>query len=341
MITVSMSAADTRGMRFAYSPLIEITASLRMIASRWVEPMYRGWFASVRDRLRHVDLALLMSVVPARDWVADFLFAGATGTDTTIDDQLRLIAGTPTAVLRHDLEEVWQGGSIPEPALKVLNDPTGGSAHLADALGRYWSIAIDPHWTSMRAVLDDDLAFRAHVLTKDGLGAVLASLHPSLRLVGDVLYLDKRHSSEQSLAGSGMVLVPSIFLWDRVIFVAHRSAPSCLTYATRGVGNLWPHEQRHSTHVDPLAALLGRSRAVILDLLALPTSTTELAVKLGQSPGSISQHLSVLRAAGLATCWRSGRRVLYRRTPLADRIASTNGHQPAPGTVTRPRIQAG
>jgi DNA-binding transcriptional ArsR family regulator len=66
-----------------------------------------------------------------------------------------------------------------------------------------------------------------------------------------------------------------------------------------------------------LGNLLGRTRAAVLGLTAVPTSTTAIARELGQSPSTISQHLSVLREAGLVNARRSGKSVLYSQTPLA------------------------
>jgi DNA-binding transcriptional ArsR family regulator len=40
------------------------------------------------------------------------------------------------------------------------------------------------------------------------------------------------------------------------------------------------------------------------------------------SLGGTSTHLAILQQAGLATRARSGRTVLYRRTPLGDALAS-------------------
>lgn len=325
MITVPMTAADVRHTRFAYSPLAEVAESLHMISSGRVEPLHRGWFAAVRDELHRVDMPLLHAVVPARPFIADFLFTGATDSGTTIEDQLKLVAEMPAGQLRREIEDVWQSEPVPAAALKVVDDPTGGPGRLAHTLWQYWSVAMEPHWRSMRAALDEDVAFRASELTQGGLGAMLAGLHSTVTVIGDVLHIDKRVSCQEDLAGSGLVLVPSVFVWPRVIFAKSESDRPCsLTYAARGVGNVWSQERRLASHEDPLAALLGRSRAAIIDCLALPMSTSELALKLGQSPPSISQHLAVLRRSGLATSWRSGRRVLYRRSVLADSIAAAN-----------------
>jgi DNA-binding transcriptional ArsR family regulator len=66
--------------------------------------------------------------------------------------------------------------------------------------------------------------------------------------------------------------------------------------------------------------MIGRTRAAVLLRLAVPMSTTQLARDLGQSPATVSKHLSILREGGMATSWRSGRSVMYRRTPLAETV---------------------
>jgi len=43
---------------------------------------------------------------------------------------------------------------------------------------------------------------------------------------------------------------------------------------------------------------------------------------MGVSPGSVSDHLTVLRRAGLVTRRREGRRVIYARTARGDDLRS-------------------
>ena len=71
---------------------------------------------------------------------------------------------------------------------------------------------------------------------------------------------------------------------------------------------------------DPLAPLLGRTRAGLLLALATPSSTTQLAALTGASIGATGDHLKVLLDAGLLTRARVARSVVYRRTPLGDAL---------------------
>jgi DNA-binding transcriptional ArsR family regulator len=164
-------------------------------------------------------------------------------------------------------------------------------------------------------------------LTRGGVDALLSGLHPEVSVRGEVLRIDKlRHSVDHDLAGDGLTLFPSVFAWPGLMVDKAPDRPATLVYACRGVGLLWGNGSRHPGSDDEaLGALLGQSRAAILGCLAVPRSTTELAGELGQSPPSVSFHLSVLRRSGLVTSWRSGRRVLYRRTQLADGLVAANG----------------
>jgi DNA-binding transcriptional ArsR family regulator len=78
-----------------------------------------------------------------------------------------------------------------------------------------------------------------------------------------------------------------------------------------------PVWERPAERSDPLAALVGRTRATSLASVDLPRSTTQLVEQLGLSPASVSQHLKVLKETALVTSRRRGRMVLYQRTAAA------------------------
>jgi DNA-binding transcriptional ArsR family regulator len=79
-------------------------------------------------------------------------------------------------------------------------------------------------------------------------------------------------------------------------------------------------EADRPTVPDAVAAVLGRTRALLLAELAAPASTSELAGRTGLSAGGVNQHLTALRDAGIVSAHRSGRGVLYMRTHVADSL---------------------
>jgi DNA-binding transcriptional ArsR family regulator len=66
-----------------------------------------------------------------------------------------------------------------------------------------------------------------------------------------------------------------------------------------------------------LPRALGAGRAFVLAEMHIPSTTSNLAHRVNLSRATVSEHLAILRDAGLVTAERRGREVLYRQTPLA------------------------
>jgi DNA-binding transcriptional ArsR family regulator len=272
---------------------------------------------------------LLLATMPTGRFAPPFYFPSPRrGAPPTLDSELEQLAATPAASLAEDLHQAWEG-ELPARVRDLIAAGDAGPPVLAEAIQAYWDVAIAPHWPRMRAVLDEDVAFRATAALRGGLFALLADIHPEASLRGDgrVLAIDKPQHADHTYQGAVLTLVPSVFVWPRLL-IGH-SGPTAfkLTYAARGVGRVWegpaPAEPELADG-DRLGALIGRSRAAILACLDVPMSTTQLAKRLAQSPGSVSTHLGVLRDSGLVTSRRSGRSVMYQQTALGTSVVSIN-----------------
>lgn len=336
VIGVRLSGGDLGRIRFAHSPLVEVAESLWMLSSGRIQPLHRPWYEETRGKLRRVDLELLTAIVPARPALAGFLLPGASSPVTTIEEQLHRVSRLPAAELRRQVEVVWADVAVPPKARSLLDSGAAGPPRLAEALADYWTVALAPYWSQLRAVYDGDVAFRATALARSGVTALLADLHPQLSVSDDVLWIDKPGDHRQDLPAGGLLLVPSAFAWPNLIFEFGDSGTASLTYGVRGVANVWDGPDPVPADGDPLGDLIGRTRAAILASLAIPRSTTELALKLSVSPPSVSEHLSVLRRNGLVTSWRNGRSVLYRRTALATSVVAASNPSLTAGTAPGP-----
>src|SRR4051794_18622272 len=190
---------------------------------------------------------------------------------------------------------------------------------LCDTLEEYWRIALEPCWLRVRSLLDSDIGHRARCLTDGGPVSLFEGLYRTVSWHGDRLAVDQDYDETMALQGRGIVLVPSAFCWERTMVITTPPWQPTLVYPARGVAMLWAPGEAAP---EGLASLVGRTRAELLVALDAPRSTTELAERLEVTPGGASQHLSVLRGAGLVSGNRDGRSVLYVRTPLADRLVA-------------------
>lgn len=318
-------------VRFAFSPLAEVGASLKLLADPPFMHLHDPWLRRVRGALSGPDLDLLLAVCPPGPGAPRFLFVSACTMTTTFEQQVADVADLPAGHLRDELLRVWGGAPLPPSARRLLGAGEDGSGLLADALTRYWAAAVEPWWERMRGVLEDDLAYRSTLTSQSGLYGLLNDLHPDVVIENDALTVHRAYPADRSLDGLVLTLVPSVFAWPG-IFLDDDGESFALTYTARGAGRVW-EEASPKDLSWAVAALLGRSRSAILSLLGVPMSTTQVARVLKQSPAAVNRHLSILRDSGMVVSWRSGRSILYRRTALA--VSVLDGPRPVTGGADR------
>ncbi|MFI1974842.1 ArsR/SmtB family transcription factor [Streptomyces wedmorensis] len=325
---LSFSAADLAQTRFAVSPMWEVVTSYRILVRQPDTAPHRRWVAQVRPRIARagLDRGWLDALVPGNGYLADFLNPTPAGPFPTLEAELDAIRRTPAEQVRNDLdmlarEDTGDGERRGAGArLRVLREaPEAALRKVADEIEAYWEIALAPYWARIRKVLEADVFHRARQVAEHGSARVLSELHETVRWDDGTLRLVRRHCAlSRDQAGSGLLLIPSVFAWPRVLTRSVHPDPPQLAYPARGIGTLW--EPRTAAATDAVAAVLGRSRALLLTELDTPSSTTRLATHCGLSAAGVSQHLIALRNAGLVTAHRSGRSVLYARTAVADQL---------------------
>jgi DNA-binding transcriptional ArsR family regulator len=116
------------------------------------------------------------------------------------------------------------------------------------------------------------------------------------------------------------VLQPSAFLWPDIWVNPASITHTVIRYPARGIATLWAADAEQASP-EALAALIGAPRARLLTMLASPATTGDLAARLGVTPSAVSQHLRVLRAAGLVTSETAGRSRIHALAPLGRALA--------------------
>ncbi|GKQ33689.1 transcriptional regulator [Streptomyces sp. A012304] len=318
-----LGVEDLADTRFALSPLHETLFSLRVLRDPGLSALHLPWRRSVLGELGALDTALLMSLVAQRRTLPDFLTPNPTSFAPAFEEELAAVRRTRPAQVRHDLLLAHDPDPLPTALRDALADDrrvTGLRDAICDVLRQYWEVAVEPMWPRMRLVLEADMTYRARRLALGGARLLFADMHPNLRWQGGELRIDKMISGHRVRAsGRGLLLLPSVFAHKPAPPVSPDEPPS-LVYPCRGVATLW--DTAPPPDNTALVSLLGASRARLLALLEEPLPTVELARRLRVTPSAVSQHLRVLHATGLVARARDGRQVLYRRSPLGDRLTS-------------------
>ncbi|WP_211277656.1 ArsR/SmtB family transcription factor [Couchioplanes caeruleus] len=180
--------------------------------------------------------------------------------------------------------------------------------------------AVLPHWRQMRGHLASVRDACGRISIANGMHAALDNLHPRLNWKPPVLEVPGEPDCDLYLNGRGLVLCPSLFMASKACMVLEGvqetgapvlvfSVPLDAATATE----FWGHGGRDE---QALSALVGHTRAAVLQSLSESCTTGELSQRLNISLAGASKHATVLRKAGLVTTARQRNTALHSLTPL-------------------------
>src|SRR4051812_27098008 len=266
-------------MRFAISPAFELVSSLRLFRDPASAALHLPWLEDVRGQISDAELLPLLSLLPPKGYVPDFITPPPSSPLMRMDAEFERILATPPRQIRKELdifERQHADAPFPTAAEPLRRRPAQQLPKLVAAIRAYWQRALEPHWPRVLALLSADLHHRATRLTEAGPQALFEDLHPMVSFEGEWLNVDHGWEGTVELAGDGLLLVPSAFNWQKPSVISIEPWQPTLIYPARGTALLWETRGAASN----LAALIGVTRARILQALDAPRSTSELAAQL-------------------------------------------------------------
>ncbi len=291
-------------------PLWELLLSLHQLQGRDGAGHYGQWRTRARHQLPR-QAERLMQLAPPRGYSPDFLTPPhAAGS---FDDAVERVLSTSSSRIRNELEQVRR------PASVWTRDLAEGRAAAVNGLGHalraYHQYALAPYWDSIRGLVRTDLQRKVSDLSGAGVGNLLSNLHPSVRWEAPVLKVTGFPDKDIYLDGRGLRLQPSVFCWQMPTKLRDPGLAPILVYPVQHTPGAL-HRATMASRAEPLAALLGTTRAAALEAIAETCTTTELARRCGISLAGASRQAGILRDAGLITTRRAGQAVLHDLTLL-------------------------
>ena len=317
MIRYRFGQDDLLRTRFAIAPLMELVGAVYALRDPDRFFLHRPWAKWARPRTELLDLDLLDVAAPfGTPFWPVFISPPPCVPQARIEDELERVQATPPEQVVAEITRTYPGG-VPHAGQRFVDDPAGTLVEVVEQMRTFWDAALAPWWTRISALLESEIASRARRLVAVGAQAAFTDLHQTITWDDGTLYVHptKKEPADVDLAGRGLLLIPSAFTWPDVWPRTDPPWDPALVYPTPGIADLWAPDGRPD---DTLASLLGRRRAQVLLQLDRPASTLELAQRMGIGSASVSEHLAVLRRAGLVMRRREGRRVIYARTATGD-----------------------
>ena len=326
MLRVHLTAEDLMRTKFASQPAPLVEVENALAAMRGQDAIFRSWRrAAVAGSPPAVRT--LLGLVPAAPPGLSFLDPVTTG----LAEGLELVQQASTALVLSELERVSPAGQ-PATWMRLLAARDRQTwRDLDQALRLAHQHLIRDDWPRIHSSFRAELAWRSRLIAESGVRVALETLHPTISWDGTVLQIRATTDVDFHLGGTGLTLLPSAFWTERPMLADHPDGSTALIYPALTPLPLIDHDAS-----DPLAGLLGHTRAAVLRLSLVERTTTKLAGELGTSLATVSSHTKALRAAGLIVTTRAGKAVQHLATPLGNRLLDSCSPAPGPASDQLP-----
>lgn len=319
MLRVHLTAEDLLRTRFASQPAPLIELGHALAALQRPDPAFDRWRRFSGARLP-AEARQLLELVPPTATGPLFLDPVSTG----LEEGLELVQRAPASFVTSELRHMAETRS-PPPMLRLLAERDREAWRQLDrALRLAHGSLLQDAWPRVCQGYRAEVAWRGRLIAELGVQAALCTLHPRISWDGPVLQIEAAAAMDLRPGGAGVTLLPSLLWTGRPMVGKHTDGSVLIVYPA-----LTPLPLTDEVGDDPLADLLGHTRAAVLERARSERTTTELARELGISAASVSAHTKTLRSAGLIVTTRAGKSVLHTVTPLGDRLLQDAGRSPA------------
>jgi DNA-binding transcriptional ArsR family regulator len=324
MIEARFDTEALTRVRFAISPMWEVTRSTKALRDPAAAALHLPWVEQALPQVADLDLAALFALQTAPEYNPDFVNPPPSTPLVDFEDELQTMLATPDAQIASEVRYAYQGAPLPAVLEPFVNEPRKAIEALAELMREYWERCHAANWPRMRSLLEHDVLYRSRQIADGGTARLFCDLAEGVSWCDGVLRLPGSCDGVLDVDERGLLLLPSVFVWPKVSALSLEPWQPTVVYPARGVGMLWSPEEAPSPP-EALERLVGRTRATLLNALDSPRTTTELAGELGLTAGGVSQHLTVLRDAGLVHGRRVARSVLYLRSAQGSALVNASG----------------
>ncbi len=302
-----VSDASAAAVRVAISPMATLYAAL---VDALAPGASTGWAAVMRDRARGLDPGPLAVFGGRNGELPSRMLPLPDAPKRTFADELRTLRATPPDLLVSDIGAAWRGRPLPPEIAMIAADPGAGLERHCRAAEAFWDRLIRPSWPRIERVLEREVLLLGRTMARDGIDRALAELHPRLAYADGQFTYHVGRTPLEEFDAAALTLLPLASGDDRLLVDVSHPDGTSIGYAARGMAELWDPSAAQPGR--ELGALLGRRRAAIALELSSPATTTDLAVRLGLAPSTVSRHLAGLAGSGLVDRARCGAHVYYR-----------------------------
>ena len=321
MYRITLGPDDLMRTRIARAPdpFLETVAAIQLARRLPGGSLFASWRRRLQGRLPP-ETRVLATIYPARRRGLDL--STLVGSSFSLNDALERLCGARLGGMRAELNYLSRGERLGAWASSLADRNPHARRELGVAIAAFHDAAVASHWSAIGDLLQEDQSLRVRRLAAGGVDQLLATLcPPTLRWRPPVLELESTSGSSEhiDLGGRGLTLVPSVFVGEQPVLLVDLCDPEVaarLIYPVIRDADAAHRLTAAAGERQSLAALLGTSRAAVLEAARYGRGTGAIATHVKLSPAAVTHHTAILRSNGLITTRRDGATVIHTVTDL-------------------------
>jgi hypothetical protein len=194
MISIQLQSGDLENIRFAFSPLLEVSMSYCALYKGGTHySVIPAWAEEARRALYGLEFPYMTAAILGKHYMADFVTPTPSSTQASFEDDMARMWDTPDDIIRRNMEVVIAHSEETEIRRHFLVNPHDALDCLMAELRLYRGLTLKHHWPQIISVLEGDILYQARQLALHGADAMFSGLSPRLRYCNSEIKLDKPH----------------------------------------------------------------------------------------------------------------------------------------------------
>src|SRR5580658_10441828 len=134
MINVRFDTEALTRVRFAISPMLELSRSIYALEDPAGQAIHLPWVERTLPLIADLDLAPLRALQSSDSYNPDFVNPPPSGPLAELDDELAVMVGTPTAQIRTEVRDAYSTEPLPAVLEPFIERPRAAIEALAELM---------------------------------------------------------------------------------------------------------------------------------------------------------------------------------------------------------------
>src|SRR4051812_43065650 len=180
MIRVRFDTEALARVRFAISPMLEAIRSVSALEEPASGAIHLPWIEQAREATADLDLTLLRALQRSEIYDPDFVNPPPSGPLAEFEEELAVMVSTPAVQIRAEVAHAYEDRATPPVLEPFLSRPRAAIRELAELMREYWERSLAAHWPRMRALLEQDVLYRARQIADGGTRRLFCDHDPAV-----------------------------------------------------------------------------------------------------------------------------------------------------------------